>query len=107
MDAQSVAEATIRGSASMFGRQIVQIAFATAGGVVLARNLSPSDFGIFGISAMLLTIIGAMSNAGLGAALVQQHDEPTRDELASIFSLQLGLSLFGTVVICALSGPVA
>jgi O-antigen/teichoic acid export membrane protein len=107
MDAHSVAEATIRGSASMFGRQIFQIAFATAGGVVLARNLSPSDFGIFGISAMLLTIIGAMSNAGLGAALVQQHDEPTRDELASIFSLQLGLSLLGTVVICALSGPVA
>ena len=52
-------------------RSGVQILVAIPTAVVLARLLSPSDFGIAAAAAFFGQLAGRLSNAGMGIALVR------------------------------------
>ena len=68
------------------------------GTIVLARRLSPSDFGAFAIIQFALSFLTVFGDAGLGGALVQKKAEPTRAELSSVFWVQLTLAAIVLVV---------
>lgn len=72
------------------------------GTVALARLLRPEDFGIFAIAQFVIAFFAFFGEAGLGAALIQQHLPPTHRRLSSVFCLQALLSL-GVVVVVGLS----
>lgn len=44
--------------------------------IILARILSPSDFGIMGIALLSLTILDTFSRTGFNAALIQKQKDP-------------------------------
>jgi Polysaccharide biosynthesis protein len=44
--------------------------------VALARLLTPADFGVFAVITLIVTILTVVGDLGIGAGLVQQHDEP-------------------------------
>ncbi|MGB3771534.1 MAG: oligosaccharide flippase family protein [Rhodococcus sp. (in: high G+C Gram-positive bacteria)] len=73
-------------------------------GIVLARLLNPSDFGVFAVALTVSTILMSISDLGLSAGLVRSA-EPEKDAptVASI-SLAVGLALCGGVVL--LSGVI-
>jgi O-antigen/teichoic acid export membrane protein len=63
------------------------------GSLVLARLLTPHDFGLVAIGATLLLFTNAIGDAGLGAGMVRWSRDPTRQELSSLTGLQLGVTL--------------
>lgn len=67
--------------------------------IILARLLSPNDFGLVGIVAIFSGFLALFNELGLGAAIIQKADISER-HLSSIFwlNLLLGLILFALTV---------
>ncbi|MGZ3423100.1 MAG: oligosaccharide flippase family protein [Polyangiales bacterium] len=77
---------------------LLQVA-VLVGGVALRRKLDPADFGAFAIVQFALAFLAFFGDAGLGGALIQKEEEPTQRELASVWWLQIGLSLVVVLVV--------
>jgi O-antigen/teichoic acid export membrane protein len=75
-------------------------------GVVLARLLSPADYGLAAMVIVLSGIVLVLSDLALGAALVQRPLVTERDR-STVFWTGAGVGLLFTVVAAGLSGPVA
>jgi PST family polysaccharide transporter len=68
----------------------VLVQFVVFGGrIALARLLDPGDFGIFVFVQFALAFFVFFGDAGLGAALIQKKEEPSREELSSVFFVQI------------------
>ena len=59
-----------------------------ASGIVLARRLSPADFGLFAIATFVVVLVGMIADLGLHAALIQRRDELTTRDLRAAFTVQ-------------------
>lgn len=76
------------------GVRTVIVQFVVLGGtVVLARELTPADFGAFAIVQFALTFLTFFGDAGLGGALIQKKEPPTQRDLASVFYVQVAIGL--------------
>jgi O-antigen/teichoic acid export membrane protein len=62
------------------------------GNLVLARLLSPRDFGIVAIGATLMMFTTSIADGGLGSGLIRREQTPERRELKAAFALQLTLT---------------
>lgn len=82
--------------------QVFRIVF----GVLLARLLSPHDYGLAGMVLVLSGIALAFSDLGLGAALVQRRALTERDR-STAFWAGIAAGLLLTLIGLALSGPAA
>lgn len=71
---------------------VLQVVAIVATGL-LSAYLSPSDFGIYFAVVSIMGLFTFMSDVGLAARLVQQPHEPTKQELRTAFTVQLGLSI--------------
>lgn len=63
-----------------------------ANSIILARLLSPADFGIIGIVTVILYYCDSFSDFGFGKAIIQR-DKITRNHFASYFSFNITISL--------------
>jgi O-antigen/teichoic acid export membrane protein len=61
--------------------------------LVLARLLTPTDFGVVAIGSTLTLIAGALADGGLGAGMNRRPEPPTRAELRTLNGIQLTLIL--------------
>lgn len=75
------------------GNQIVSFII----GVILARILSPAEFGLIGMAMVFISLSEIFTNMGLSAALVQRLD-PSEEHYSSSFYLNLAAALFLTVL---------
>jgi O-antigen/teichoic acid export membrane protein len=57
--------------------------------MVLARLLSPSDFGLFGIALLAMTALKRFSRLGFDTALVQNKKDNVNAYLDTVFTLQI------------------
>jgi PST family polysaccharide transporter/lipopolysaccharide exporter len=75
--------------------------------LVLARLLTPDDFGLLGIALLVLTGLDRFSQLGFTSALIQNREENVDRYLDTAWSLQLlrGLILGGVTLLIA--GPAA
>ena len=60
--------------------------------IVLARLLTPEDYGYIGMLAIFLAVATTFIDGGFGSALIQKKS-PTREDYSTIFYWNLGLSL--------------
>ena len=60
--------------------------------IILARLLSPKDFGIIALITAFISINDLLINSGLGTALVQKL-EVDEEDYSSVFYTSLGISL--------------
>ena len=72
----------------MLGRQVFIQVFTFAGGIVLARTLTPEIFGIFGIATFFVATLALFGDFGLAPSLVQRKKELTEKDLQVAFTLQ-------------------
>src|ERR1700678_1283064 len=85
------------------GRYVVMgVNLATA--TVLARLLTPAEFGISVLGASLLGVAEAVRELGSVAYLVQQKDL-TRAKIRTVFTISLIVTSVVTLVLLTLSGP--
>lgn len=59
---------------------------------VLARLLTPEDFGLMAIVASIVVILGLFSDLGLGKAIIH-HTDISPEQLSSLYWLNLGAAL--------------
>jgi O-antigen/teichoic acid export membrane protein len=100
-----VGSSAARGAFALGGRQIVAWIVNFGAGVVLARVLTPADFGVYAIAAFVLMAFNAFGHCGLGASLVQQEEEPTAEDYRSVFCVQQ-LIIVSVVALCWASASV-
>jgi O-antigen/teichoic acid export membrane protein len=94
-----------RASAGVFivatrGAAILLLGFA--GNVVIARLLTPHDFGAVAIGMSVIVFGSLIADGGLGGGLIRRAEPPAREELEALLALQLGITTAFTVVAAAI-----
>lgn len=74
--------------------------------VVLARLLTPQDFGLVAMASAVTVFLGVFKDAGLSTATIQR-EEITQAQVSNLFWINVGLGASMTLVGVALSGVVA
>ena len=96
----------IQGFGTLIFREFFIKLFSFVGQLILARILIPSEFGIYAIIVFIVTLFGLFSDIGLSLAIIQKKEEPTKNELSSIFWLKIFLSL-GLILLVLILAPFA
>ena len=100
--AESLKDKTVKGigwsaldNAARYGMQFVI-------GIVLARLLSPDDYGLLGLVGIFTMVCTALVNGGFTTALIRKKDA-TDDDYNTVFICNLGMSLllYAVVFLCA------
>ena len=64
---------------------------------VLARLISPEDFGVVAIATVLINFFSMLSDMGIGPAIIQ-NQELSHNDYRSIFSLTMYIGLTLTLI---------
>ena len=87
-----------RGEVFLLVRTILTQLTVLVGTVFLARELEPTNFGVYAFVLLVLNLFSLVGDAGLGAALIQRENVPDKRTLSSIFWFQVGLALVVALV---------
>ena len=93
---------TLRSFLLLGAQKVVSVAVTAAGGIALARLLTPEVFGLYAILVFVITLGVRFSELGLGAALIQRRDLDLRTGLSAAFTATFALALvLGAVIAVA------
>jgi O-antigen/teichoic acid export membrane protein len=84
-----------RASAGVFivgSRGLAILLLGFAGQVVLARLLTPADFGAVAIGLSFVMFVNLLADGGLGAGLIRRPEPPDRRELQALTALQVSVA---------------
>lgn len=93
---------TVRAGAITLSAQAFRFGIQLSTTFLLARLLSPSDYGRFAMVAVLTGLVGVLRDAGLSAATVQRA-EITHAQVSTLFWVNVGVSLAAMGVVVAAS----
>jgi len=83
-------------------QKVVSVVVTAAGGIVLARLLTPEVFGLYAILLFVITLGVRFSELGLGAALIQRRDLDLATGLSAAFTATFALALvLGAAIMAA------
>lgn len=94
----------MEGTIALVVRQVAVQGVNVIGSILLARMLSPSDFGLYAIITFLLSFLVTFGGTGLASNLIRQSGEPSHEDYCSVFTVQQLLIAF-IVIICWLASP--
>jgi len=80
----------LRGSAWMIGLRWAVRLIGVISTVVLARLLTPDDFGVVAIAMIVVGMFEMLSDTGQGAAIIR-HRDPTRDHYDTAWTIYVGV----------------
>ena len=86
--------------------QVIGLGSRLAVGIVLARLLTPHQFGIAGMALVFTNLLTLFTDVALGAALIQRAELSEADR-STVFWVTVGLGLTFSAIAVALSGTVA
>lgn len=75
-------------------------------GIILARKLSPDDFGVIGMLAIFIAIAQTFTDSGLSSALIQKKDR-TDVDCSTIFFFNIGVGILLYLLLFATSPLIA
>src|SRR3990172_12651684 len=91
----SLKSKTISGIKWVFSASIVQRIILFAGTVILARILSPADFGLFALAFVLIDAFQIFKSLGFDSALIRRKDDIEKACNTAFFLIPaMGLVLF-------------
>jgi O-antigen/teichoic acid export membrane protein len=91
LSGSGLAQKTAQGFVWLAAGRLCTVSFSLTLGVLMARILTPADFGLFGMATICLALVNLLSDFGLSAAVVQKQNA-SADELSSIFWFNAALS---------------
>ena len=95
---ESLKQKTVKGVAWTSLNKVLDLGFGFVIGVILARLLSPSDYGLLAMIAVFNAIAFAFLDSGFGNALIRKPDLNEDDNTtAFLFNLVAGVVLFGVI----------
>lgn len=106
MTERSLKDKTVKGVGWSAIDNVAQHLVTFIVGVVLARLLTPDDYGLLGIITIFTAICTALINGGFSNALIRKTDV-TDDDYSTVFIVNLGMSILLYVIICFCSPLIA
>lgn len=102
MSDSSLKDKTIHGLGWSATDNIVQFAVTFVVSIVLARLLSPDDYGLLGLTAIITEICNVLISGGFGDALIRKKDA-SEEDYNTVFIVNLGMSLllYLLIFVCA------
>ena len=102
MPQESLKNKTVKGVGWSAVDNVAQYAVSFVVGIVLARLLSPDDYGLIGIITIFTAVCTAIINGGFSTALIRKND-CTDDDYNTAFIVNLGLSLvlYAVIFVCS------
>ena len=104
----SVEEVRRRASAGLVVVGTRGLAIAVVGllsNIVLARLLTPHDFGVAAAGLTFIGVVGLLSDGGLGAGLIRRPEPPDVAELRALLGFQLLVTVGMAIAIGTLAYP--
>ncbi len=83
-----VAQKSVKGLFALMSRTFLIQVLGIIASFVLTIFLSPSNFGVFFIVSSIVVFFNYFSDIGLAASLIQKKEEPTIQELRTVFTIQ-------------------
>lgn len=93
MSEQSLKDKTVKGGVWSAVDYIARYGISFVVGVILARLLTPDDYGLIGIITIFITLFNYIVDGGLGAALIRKLDTD-KDDYSTLFIANLAISVF-------------
>lgn len=103
---ESLKKKTVKGVAWTSLDQILGLGFAFVIGVILARLLSPSDYGLLAMIGVFNSIAMAFVNSGFGSAMVRKPDL-TDDDTTTAFFFNIVVAIGMTAILWVIAPWVA
>lgn len=102
MAEQSLKDKTVKGVGWSAIDNVIQAGVTFLVSIVLARLLTPDDYGLIGIIAIFTTVCTALINGGFTTALIRKKNA-TDDDYNTAFITNLGVSivLYALIFICS------
>lgn len=97
---------SVRGGLIVFWAQAAKFGLQTATTVVLARLLTPDDYGLVAMVTVVIAFAQMFRDAGLSAATIQ-HEHIAREQINSLFWVNLGISALLSACVLAAAPLVA
>jgi O-antigen/teichoic acid export membrane protein len=72
-----------------------------AGQIVLARLLTPADFGAVAVGMSFVMFVNLFSDGGLGAGLIRRQEPPDRRELQALSAMQVSIATVLALAVAA------
>lgn len=100
--AETLKQQTKKGLYWTFFNQFANYGMNFCVGIVMARLLSPSDYGITALPAVFMAVAGILQNGGLSDALVRKTDFREEDLSTSFYySIAMGIIMYLTLFFSA------
>ena len=98
----SLKKKTVKGVGWSAIDNVVQTGVTFVVSIILARILTPDDYGLIGIIAIFMTVCTSLINGGFTTALIRKKDA-TDDDYNTAFITNLGVSvvLYALIFICS------
>ena len=102
-DISQLKRKSVRGGLAILTAQVLKFGLQTGSTMILARLLSPRDFGLQGMVVAMIGFLALFKEAGLGTATVQR-DEITQEQLSTLFWINVGVGA-GLAILAASLSP--
>lgn len=96
----------IQGAFWKFAERIAAQLVSLIVSIILARLLSPTEYGIISLVMVFITIANVFVNSGFGQALIQKKDADSLD-FSSVFYFSLGFTALIYIVLFFLAVPIS
>jgi O-antigen/teichoic acid export membrane protein len=88
-----------------FSGGLFNLVLAFGGNLVLARLLTPHDFGVVAVGSTVILLATAIAEGGLGAGLIRRPEPPDASELRTLTGVQLMVLTLVAGLIAAVAAP--
>lgn len=102
MAEESLKKQAVRGVGWSFADSMLGQGITFIVGLVLARLLSPDEYGLIGIITIFITVFNSIVDSGFSNALIRKNNATDKD-YNTMFLVNMGISvvLFGLMFLCA------
>lgn len=102
MAEQGLKEKTVKGVGWSAADNVISYAVSFVVSIVLARLLSPDDYGLIGLIGIFTAISATITTAGFGNALIRKQSPSEEDyNTVFIFNLVMSIVLYIVLFLCA------
>lgn len=102
----NIQEKMFSGMIWTFARQFSLQFFAFIQGVILARILAPSDYGLIAMTTFFFAVTGCFTDAGFSTALIRKKNQ-TAVDYSTVFVTNVCITGFFAIFLCASSPLIA
>jgi PST family polysaccharide transporter len=93
---QEIGKRVVHSSAWLYGRRLVSSFFGLFVTALLARRLSPADFGLVALAGVTLKLVTSVGPVGVGSFIIYDREEGREERVHAAFWLNLVLTLLVT-----------